>query len=149
MRILVQRVSRACVRVDGEILGEIGPGLVLLVGVCPEDGPDQLAKICRKIVTLRIFNDEEGHFNRSLLDTGGHLLVVSQFTLYADVKKGRRPSFSKAASGPQARPVMSALIEAFRALGVAHVASGEFGAVMDVEIHNQGPVTINVDSDFL
>lgn len=149
MRILAQRVSQARVRVDGEVVGEIGSGLVLLVGISGQDGPDQVARMSQKIVHLRIFNDEAGRFNRSLLDVAGDLLIVSQFTLYADVKKGRRPSFCAAAPGPAAEPLVDALIDAFRTLGVAHVARGVFGAVMDVEIHNQGPVSLMIDSDLL
>ncbi len=149
MRILIQRVSRARVVVQSKVLGEIGQGLVLLVGICEDDGPDQVAKMAKKIAAMRIFNDQDGRFNRSLSDIDGHILVVSQFTLYADVKKGRRPSFTHAAPGPMAEPIVNSLIEAFRELGVSHVASGQFGAVMDVEIHNQGPVTIFIDSDIL
>jgi len=149
MRILIQRVSRARVVVQSEVLGEIGQGLVLLVGICRDDGPKQVVKMAKKIATLRIFNDEDGKFNRSLSDVDGHILVVSQFTLYGDVKKGRRPSFTNAAPGPMAEPIIDSLIEAFRELGISNVASGQFGAVMDVEIHNQGPVTIFIDSNLL
>ena len=149
MRILVQRVSRARVTVDDQVVGEIGPGMVLLVGVGQGDGSTQVEKLAKKIATLRIYRDEEGRMNRSLLDVGGGALVISQFTLYADVRKGRRPSYIGAARPEQAEPLVDALAARLRALGVQPVATGRFGAMMMVELVNDGPVTIWIDSEAL
>jgi D-aminoacyl-tRNA deacylase len=146
MRVLIQRVARSSVSVEGQIVGEIGAGLLLLVGVTHSDDVTVGQKLARKIATLRIFEDDDGKFNRSLLDTGGDALVVSQFTLYADARKGRRPSFTDAARPEQAAPLVEAFAQALRDEGVAQVATGQFGATMLVEIHNQGPVTIWLDS---
>jgi len=141
MRTLIQRVSRAAVTVDGRRVAEIGPGVVILVGVGPGDGEQQARYLAEKIANLRIFEDEAGKINRSLLEMGGAALVVSQFTLYADTRKGRRPSFTDAAPPEIAGP----LVERFAALleeqGVP-TRTGEFGAHMLVEIANDGPVTI-------
>ena len=141
MRTLIQRVSRAAVTVDGRRVAEIGPGVVILVGVGPGDGEQQARYLAEKIANLRIFEDEAGKINRSLLEMGGAALVVSQFTLYADTHKGRRPSFTDAAPPEIAGP----LVERFAALleeqGVP-TRTGEFGAHMLVEIANDGPVTI-------
>lgn len=149
MRILLQRVSRARVTVDGRITGEIAQGLVLLVGVGHNDTQGVAERMAEKVVYLRIFNDDEGKFNRSLLDVAGGVLVVSQFTLYADPRKGRRPSFSDAARPEFAGPLCDYFTQKLRGLGVSLVATGVFGAHMDVEIHNDGPVTIWLDSDDL
>ncbi|MDQ4077494.1 MAG: D-aminoacyl-tRNA deacylase [Chloroflexota bacterium] len=149
MRVLLQRVSRGSVEVAGEMVGAIGQGLVLLVGVTQQDGEAEAEKLAYKVAHLRIFGDEEGKFNHSLLDVGGEALVVSQFTLYADARKGRRPSFIDAARPEQAEPLVDYFAEQLRKLGVARVATGRFGAFMLVEIHNQGPVTIWLDSDAL
>jgi D-tyrosyl-tRNA(Tyr) deacylase len=141
MRALIQRVSQAAVRVDGETVGEIGPGLVVLVGVTHGDTEAEAEWLARKIAGLRIFEDDAGHMNVGLLDAEGAALVVSQFTLYADARKGRRPSFTDAAPPEVAEP----LIEHFTGtLAAAHVPveTGVFGAHMMVEIHNDGPVTI-------
>lgn len=146
MRILLQRVSYASVVVEGEIVGEIGAGFVLLVGVTHRDGEAEATKLAQKVVNLRIFQDEDGKFNRSLLDEGGELLVVSQFTLYADARKGRRPSFTDAARPDHAEPLITFFAAHLRSLGVPKVATGRFGATMQVTIHNQGPVTIWLDS---
>lgn len=145
MRVVLQRVSRASVTVDGLPVGSIGGGLLLLAGV--EDGDDAAVaqKLAQKCAEMRIFSDDEGKFNLSLTDTGGEALVVSQFTLLADVRKGRRPSFVRAALPEVAEPVVEAFAEALRALGVA-TQTGRFGAHMDVELVNDGPVTIVVDS---
>ena len=141
MRTLIQRVSRAAVTVDGRRVAEIGPGVVILVGIGPGDGEQQARYLAEKIANLRIFEDEAGKINRSLLDVGGEAIVVSQFTLYADTRKGRRPSFTDAAPPEVASP----LVERFAALleeqGVP-TRTGEFGAHMLVEIANDGPVTI-------
>jgi len=148
VRALVQRVSRGAVRVEGETVGEIGAGMVVLLGVGAEDGPAEAEFLANKVATLRVFADDEGKFNRSLLDSGGAALVVSQFTLYADARKGRRPSFIGAASPDRAEALVGQFVAALRGLGVA-VATGRFGAQMDVEIHNDGPVTIWLDTDVL
>lgn len=126
---------------DGEVVGEITrPGLLALVGVTHDDGPEQVDRMARKIAELRILRDEQ-----SVLDTGAPVLVVSQFTLYADTRKGRRPSWSAAAPGPMAEPVVEQVVEALRARGI-EVATGRFGAMMQVSLTNDGPVTLVVDA---
>ena len=145
MRAVLQRVSRARVRVGEETVGEIGPGLLVLLAVAPTDTPEQARWLADKVVGLRIFADADDKMNRSLLDAGGAALVVSQFTLYGDCRKGRRPSFIGAAPPETAIPLYEAFVEAVRALGVP-VATGRFGAMMDVELINDGPVTLIVDS---
>ncbi len=147
MRVLVQRVTEGAVRIAGETVGEIEEGLVLLVGISHEDSLNEVKKMAQKVVHLRIFGDEAGKFNRSLLDVGGAALVISQFTLYADARKGRRPSFIHAARPEQAEPLMEAFASELQSLGVPRVATGRFGASMLVEIHNSGPVTIWLDSE--
>jgi D-tyrosyl-tRNA(Tyr) deacylase len=127
-------------------MGASARGLVLLVGVTHGDGEAETRKLAQKVANLRIFEDEEGKFNRSLLDVGGEALVVSQFTLYADARKGRRPSFTDAARPEQAEPLVDQFAQALRESGVSHVATGQFGARMLVEIWNDGPVTIWLDS---
>jgi len=149
MRVLLQRVSEASVSVDGSVVGAIGPGLVLLVGVGQHDTEAQADRLVDKAARLRIFNDEEGKFNRSLLDVAGEALVVSQFTLFADARRGRRPSFTDAARPQIAAPLCEYFANGLRALGVGHVATGIFGAMMHVTIHNDGPVTIWLDTDEL
>ena len=149
MKIVVQRVSRASVRVKGEIVGSIGRGLLLLVGVETGDGPEQVARAAHRLATLRVFEDEHGHMNRGLDEVGGEILVVSQFTLYADCRHGRRPSFTDAAQPELARLLIEEFVRMLQAEGVQHVANGAFGAHMLVEIHNDGPVTIMLDSDDL
>lgn len=137
----MQRVTRASVAVAGEVVGEITrPGLLALVGVTPGDGPAQVEVVARKIAELRILRDEQ-----SAVDVGAPVLVVSQFTLYADVRKGRRPTWNAAAPGPVAEPLVDAVVEALRARGL-EVATGRFGADMAVELVNDGPVTILVES---
>ena len=148
MRALVQRVTKGAVRVEGEVVGEIGAGLVVLLGVGDRDGEAEAEFLAGKVAALRIFGDEAGRFNRSLLDVGGGALVVSQFTLYADARKGRRPSFVHAAPPERAEELVEAFVAALRAAGVA-VETGRFRAVMSVEIHNDGPVTIWLDTDEL
>lgn len=141
MRAVLQRVVRASVSVSGEVVGSIGrPGLVALVGVTHDDGPAQVELVARKIAELRILRDE-----RSVLDEGAPVLVVSQFTLYADTKKGRRPSWNGAAKGDVAEPLVEQVVAALRARGV-EVATGVFGADMQVELVNDGPVTILVEA---
>lgn len=140
MRAVLQRVSRAAVLVGGETVGEIlRPGLVALIGVTHGDGPEQVAAMARKISELRILRDE-----RSVLDAGAPVLVVSQFTLYADTRKGRRPSWNGAAPGEVAEPVVDAVVHALRERGV-EVATGRFGAMMEVSLVGDGPVTLVVD----
>ena len=143
MRALVQRVSRAAVRVNGRTAGACGRGLLVFVGVGHEDTAETAARLAGKIARLRIFENDEGRFDRSLLDTGGEALVVSQFTLLADSKrqKGTRPSFTDAAPRERAEPLIQAFVEALRAEGI-HVETGVFGARMEVELLNDGPVTL-------
>jgi D-tyrosyl-tRNA(Tyr) deacylase len=141
MKAVVQRVARARVRVGEETAGEIGPGLCVLLGVARGDDAAGAARLAEKVARLRIFENEEGRFDRSLLDVGGEALVVSQFTLIADTAKGNRPSFTEAAPPEEAEPLYEAFCEALRDLRV-DVATGVFGARMSVELANDGPVTI-------
>jgi D-tyrosyl-tRNA(Tyr) deacylase len=142
MRVLLQRVSRAAVRVKGETIGAIGEGVLLLVGFAEEDGPPELEWMVGKVIELRIFHDEEGKMNRSLMETGGAILAVSQFTLYGDTRKGRRPSFAKAASPERAAGLYSDFVSLLSSRAPGQVAQGEFGARMEVELINDGPVTL-------
>jgi len=142
---LLQRVRRASVTVNDEVVGKIGQGLVLLLGVTKGDTEKDVDFLADKIVNLRIFSDEAGKFNRSLLDVGGEALIVSQFTLLADTRKGRRPSFIDAAPPEEAEKLFEFFVERVRAMGVG-VATGRFQQKMLVEIHNDGPVTIFLDS---
>jgi D-tyrosyl-tRNA(Tyr) deacylase len=144
MRAVVQRVSAARVVVEGEVVGEIGAGLCVLLGVARDDLEADTGRMAGRVGRLRIFENEEGRFDRSLLDTGGAALVVSQFTLIADTEKGNRPSFSGAAPPEQAEPLYEGFCKALRELGV-EVATGRFGARMAVELVNDGPVTIVLD----
>jgi len=146
MRAVVQRVSRACVTVDGSVMGEITTGLVILIGVGRDDTSAVAASMASKISNLRIFQDDQGKMNRSLLEVQGSALVVSQFTLYGDARRQRRPSFVAAAPPDQARNLYQEFAEALRSLGVT-VATGVFGTMMSVELLNEGPVTILLDSD--
>ncbi len=146
MRAVVQRVTRARVVVDGETTGEIQHGLLVYVGAAEGDGPAEAAWLAQKVAELRIFPGEYRGMDRSLLDIGGSALVVSQFTLLADTRRGRRPSFFEAAPPEQAEPLIAAVAEALREQGV-EVATGRFGAMMAVESVNDGPVTIVLDSD--
>jgi D-tyrosyl-tRNA(Tyr) deacylase len=141
MRILLQRVSHASVSVGDQTIAKIGPGLVLLVGVGPSDQTEQAHYLAEKIAHLRIFEDQAGKMNHSLLDVGGEAIVVSQFTLYADTRKGRRPSFTDAAQPQIAQPLVDQFADFLTQLGIP-TQSGEFGAHMQVEIANDGPVTI-------
>jgi D-tyrosyl-tRNA(Tyr) deacylase len=146
MRAVVQRVSRAKVTVEGRITGEIGAGLMVLLGVGREDSPAVAVSLAEKVANLRIFEDEQGKMNRSLLEVKGTTLVVSQFTLYGDARGQRRPSFISAAPPEQAAALYEEFNKALRALGVT-VATGIFQAMMSVELVNEGPVTILLDSD--
>jgi D-tyrosyl-tRNA(Tyr) deacylase len=146
MRALLQRVSHASVTVDGKVVGQIGQGLLVLLGVGQGDSEVQIKTLADKIVNLRIFGDDEGKMNRSLLDIGGEVLVVSQFTLYADVRRGRRPSFTDAAPPVVAETLVEHFKEVLASYGLT-IASGIFGASMTIEIRNEGPVTIWLDSE--
>ncbi len=137
----MQRVRHARVTVDGEVVGEIGPGLLALIGVTHDDDEERAAKLAAKIAHLRIFDDDAGTMNRSLLDAGGEALVVSQFTLYGDTTRGRRPSWIAAAPPSQAEPLVATVVDELRALG-RKVETGRFRAEMDVELLNDGPVTL-------
>ncbi len=146
MRVLLQRVARAEVSVEGEVSGSIGPGLVALVGVGPDDSAEVATALASKSCDLRIFRDDEGRTNRSLIDTAGAMLVVSQFTLYGDTRKGRRPSFIGAAPPELAAQLVEVFATTVEARGV-QVGRGRFGAEMAVALVNDGPMTIWLDSD--
>lgn len=146
MRAVLQRVTEASVSIDGEVVGAIGLGALVLVGVAPTDTEAEARWLADKVANLRVWADDEGKMNRSLLDGGGEALVVSQFTLYGDARKGRRPSFIKAAQGPEAEALYQACVRALEELGVT-CATGRFGAMMQVSLVNDGPVTILLDSD--
>ena len=139
VRAIVQRVSGASVSVEGRQLSEIGPGLLVLLGVHREDGPEQADRMARKLAALRIFEDGEGRMNRSVTDTGGQILCVSQFTLYGDTRKGNRPGFADAAPGEHAEPLYERVRAALGAAG------GRFGAQMQVSLVNDGPVTLLIE----
>ena len=145
MKALVQRVDHASVSVDGEVVGRVGVGVLALVGAGRADTGADAEALARKVAGLRIFPDEDGRFNRSLIDVGGAMLVVSQFTLYADVRRGRRPSFTEAARPEQAEQLVEEFVQAVRAGGV-DVATGRFGAMMEVDLRNNGPFTLMVET---
>lgn len=145
MRAVLQRVARASVTIEGATVGEIAAGLVVLLGITHDDTERDVDYLVEKIISLRIFEDEAGHMNLALADTGGALLIVSQFTLYGDVRRGRRPSFSSAASPDLAESLYDKFVEQAR-LSVGNVATGRFGRMMMVELVNDGPVTILLDS---
>lgn len=145
MRALIQRVTSASVWIDAAAVGSIGPGLVVLLGVAQGDDETDARYVAEKVVNLRIFADEQGRFSKSALDVAGELLVVSQFTLYADTRRGRRPDFTRAAGPEAAKRLYEATVAMFRETGLA-VATGEFQAYMQVRLENDGPVTILVDS---
>ena len=145
MRVVLQRVSHASVTVEEKVIGQIQRGFLLLVGVTHDDAMEDMEYLVRKIVQMRIFEDEEGKLNRSIQDVGGEILSVSQFTLYADTKKGNRPSFSKAAPGDVALEMFEQFNGLLRDTGIP-VETGQFGADMKVELLNDGPVTILLDS---
>jgi D-tyrosyl-tRNA(Tyr) deacylase len=146
MRALIQRVTEASVRVDGRIVGAIGPGLLVLAGVATGDGPDDREWLARKIVALRIFPDAAGLMNRSVQDVGGEILAVSQFTLFASTRKGNRPSWSAAAPPELAQPAFDAFVATLGEAFGRPIATGVFGADMAVALVNDGPVTIAIDS---
>jgi D-tyrosyl-tRNA(Tyr) deacylase len=145
MKIVLQRVSKAQVTVEGQTVGQIGRGLVLLIGIGNEDSEEQARYLSEKCLNLRIFEDDEGKMNRSLLDVGGEILAISQFTLYGDTRKGRRPGFTDAAPPEKAEPLYERFVELLRAADVK-VETGRFGARMSVRIYNDGPVTLILEA---
>jgi D-tyrosyl-tRNA(Tyr) deacylase len=149
MRVILQRVRQGCVRVDGRVVGAVEQGFVALVGVTHGDTQAEAELLAKKTANLRVFEDDQGKMNLSTLEVGGGVLVISQFTLYADTRKGRRPSFIDAAPPEIASPLVDYYAERLRAEGVQRVEQGVFGAMMLVEIHNDGPVTIVLDTDAL
>lgn len=148
MRAVLQRVKHAKVTIDGRVSGEIGTGFLILLGVAPEDTSEEALYLAKKCVGLRVFEDENDKMNLALADVGGKILAVSQFTLYADCRKGKRPNFTRAAKGDQARELYKYFVDCCRGLGV-ETQTGEFGADMKVELLNDGPVTIMLDTDEL
>jgi D-tyrosyl-tRNA(Tyr) deacylase len=146
MRAVVQRTARASVTVNGAITGSIGPGLVVLLGIHPQDGPAEIQWMADKIINLRVFEDDDGKMNRSLADTGGEMLIVSQFTLYGDCRKGRRPGYSAAAPPDIAEPLYCSFVEQVSRRGI-RAATGMFQAAMQLELVNDGPVTLLLDSE--
>ena len=146
MRAVVQRVTQASVSVEGSAVGSVGAGVMVLLGIAPSDGDAEARWFADKVANLRIWPDGEGKMNRSLLDVGGDALVVSQFTLYGDARKGRRPSFIRAAQGPETDRVYRSCVEELTKLGV-RCETGVFGAMMQVSLVNDGPVTILLDSE--
>ena len=146
MRTLTQRVTHASVTIDGQVSGRIGPGLLILLGIEEADTQEDIDWLCGKISRLRIFGDEEGLMNRSVVDVDGELLVVSQFTLFASTKKGNRPSFIRSAKPPVAVPLYEKFVKTLSFTALRPVATGEFGADMQVALVNDGPVTIWMDS---
>lgn len=146
MRVILQRVSQAAVEIEGTIMGQIGPGFLVLAAVHQEDSQMEIEKMADKVAGLRVFEDQDGKMNRSLAEAGGELLVVSNFTLYSDCKKGRRPSFFESARPEKAVPLYEHFLDCLRATGLP-VQCGEFGADMKVSLINDGPVTLVLDTD--
>ena len=146
MRVVIQRTTHASVTIGGQLKSAIGPGMLILVGIEETDGPEDIDWLCRKIVNLRIFDDDEGVMNRSVLETGGDILVVSQFTLHASTKKGNRPSYIRAARPEISIPLYEQFCEALSQTLGKSVETGQFGADMQVELLNDGPVTICMDT---
>ncbi|HWI64545.1 MAG TPA: D-aminoacyl-tRNA deacylase [Symbiobacteriaceae bacterium] len=146
MRAVVQRVSRGKVTVEGEVVGQVGKGYVVLLGVSKDDTPEAADYMAEKISGLRVFEDEQGKMNRSIIEAGGAVLAISQFTLYGDVRRGRRPGFDQAGRPEQAEPLYERFVEKLRSYGLT-VETGRFQTHMEVELVNDGPVTILVDSD--
>jgi len=147
VRVLLQRVTAGSVTVDGKVVGAVGLGYVALVGVTHADTAAEIEQMAKKVANLRVFDDGEGKMNLSALDVNGGVLVISQFTLYADTRRGRRPGFTDAAPPAMASPLVDLFAERLREEGIQRVETGVFGAMMHVEIHNDGPVTIWLDSD--
>lgn len=142
MKAVVQRVKRAGVVIDGNISRDMGQGLVVLLGITNTDGDEQSEYLARKIAAMRIFEDEDGKMNKSVMDIGAQIMIVSNFTLYADAKKGNRPSFISASAPSHSQPLYEKFIEAVKGQGVSNIVTGEFGAEMELTIVNDGPVTI-------
>ncbi|MCB0317617.1 MAG: D-tyrosyl-tRNA(Tyr) deacylase [Bdellovibrionales bacterium] len=145
MKIVIQRVNSASVKVNNKTVGSCGQGLLLLVGFGKEDTNDKLSKAAQKILNMRIFSDDSGKFNYSLLDINGEILCVSQFTLYADTRKGNRPGFSESMEPEKASELFNLFVSELKELGANKVETGQFGAYMQVELVNDGPVTIQID----
>lgn len=146
MRVLLQRVTSGAVEVGGQCVGAVDAGLVALVGITHEDNAAIVDAMAQKVVHVRVFDDEDGKMNRSVLDVQGGVLVVSQFTLYANARSGRRPDYMQAARPEHAEPLVTRFVEQVRQAGVVQVSTGVFGAMMQVTIHNDGPVTLWLDS---
>lgn len=146
MRVIIQKVTRGAVRVEGEIVGSVDVGFVALVGITHTDTLSDAEFLAKRTAVLRVFEDEAGKMNRSLLDVGGGVLAISQFTLYADTTGGRRPSFIQAARPEHALPIFERYVACLRSEGIQRVETGKFGTMMSVEIHNDGPVTITFDT---
>jgi D-tyrosyl-tRNA(Tyr) deacylase len=146
VRLVVQRVTRGRVTIDGRVAGEIGPGAVVLVGIAAGDTPEIVDRMADKLLSLRYFRDDQGRTNLAIAETGGELLAVSQFTLYADVRRGRRPGFTRAALPEVAAPLVDRFVERLRASDIS-VRTGEFGAAMELELSNDGPFTLLLDSE--
>jgi D-tyrosyl-tRNA(Tyr) deacylase len=149
MRCVIQRVSRASVAVGRRVTGEIGQGLLVLLGIRPQDGEVEIRRVAAKIARLRVFDDERGVMNRSVMDAGAEVLVVSQFTLYGDLRKGNRPSYNAAAPAEIAIPIYEQFVETLGTELGRHIPTGEFGEEMSVSLVNDGPVTIILDTDAL
>ncbi|MCL5991713.1 MAG: D-aminoacyl-tRNA deacylase [Bacteroidetes bacterium] len=147
MRTVVQRVNRASVTIDGKVTGEIGKGLLVFLAISNSDNSEIMRWMCNKLVNLRIFPDEEGKMNKSVLDTGGGILLISNFTLYGDASKGFRPSFIKSAPPEISKPLYESMVLYLKENYPLHIASGEFGAMMDIELVNDGPVTIIIEKE--
>jgi D-tyrosyl-tRNA(Tyr) deacylase len=146
MKVVIQRVSQSSVTIGGEVTGLIGPGMMILLGIGVDDLVEDVEWLCGKIVNLRIFNDENGVMNRSITETGGDMLIISQFTLHASTKKGNRPSYIRAARPEQAIPLYKRFIDTIEQMLGKSVQSGRFGAMMEIALINDGPVTILIDS---
>lgn len=146
MRVVLQRCTEASVAVEGHVVGTVGHGLLLLVGIAPEDSIKEVEWMCNKVIGLRIFEDSARKMNLSVADVAGEILVVSQFTLYGNCRKGRRPSFTRAGHPSMAEPLVTKFCEALRAKGISKVAEGKFGASMKVSLTNDGPVTLIIDT---
>ena len=146
MRVVLQRCLEASVTIDGEVVGEVGHGLLILLGIAPKDSLQEVEWMCNKISGLRIFEDADGKMNHSVLDVNGEILVVSQFTLYGNCRKGRRPSFVGAGHPSMAEPLVDQFCQVLRSIGVTKVATGRFGADMKVALVNDGPVTLIIDT---
>ena len=146
MRVVLQRCLKASVEVDGDVVGSVDRGLMLLIGVAPDDSIKEIEWMCNKVIGLRIFPDSDGKMNHSVMDIDGEILVVSQFTLYGNCRKGRRPSFTRAGHPSMAEPLVKQFCQMLRLKGILKVAEGRFGADMQVSLINDGPVTLIIDT---